>query len=58
MCFKKTVCKIQDSEVQFPCIRLDDVVFRSDARQTSNIRPDDEKFPSGLPFVFRSFELF
>jgi hypothetical protein len=31
MSFKKTLCKIQNSVVQFPCIRSDDVVFRSDA---------------------------
>jgi hypothetical protein len=58
MCFKKTLCRIQDSEVQIPCIRLDDVVFRLDARQSSNIRLDDENFPSGLPSVSKSFELF
>jgi hypothetical protein len=58
MCFKKTLCRIQDSEVQIPCIHLDDLVFRPDARQSSNIRPDEEKVPSGLPSVPRSFELF
>jgi hypothetical protein len=39
MYFKKTMCRIQDNEVQVPCIRLDDVIFRSDAHQclqTSN----------------------
>jgi hypothetical protein len=51
MCFKKTLCIIQDSEVQFFCIRPDDVVFRPDASQSSNIRPDDENFLSGLPSV-------
>jgi hypothetical protein len=58
MCFKKTLCRIQDSEVQVPCIRSDDVVFCPDAHQSSNIHPDDKIFPSGLPFVSRSFELF
>jgi hypothetical protein len=28
MSFKKTLCKIQNSVVQFPCIRSVDVVFR------------------------------
>jgi hypothetical protein len=28
---KKTLCKIQNNTVQFPCIRPDDVVFRPDA---------------------------
>jgi hypothetical protein len=58
MCFKKILCRIQDAEVQVPCIRPDDVVFRSDAHQSSNIHPDDEIFPSRLPSVSRSFELF
>jgi hypothetical protein len=31
MSFKKTLCKMQNSIVQFPCICLDDVVFRLDA---------------------------
>jgi hypothetical protein len=48
MSFKKTLCKIQNSVVQFPCIHPDDVVFR----------PDDENFPSGRPSVSRSFKLF
>jgi hypothetical protein len=47
MCFKKTLCIIQDSEVQIP-----------DSHQSSNIHLDDENCPSGLPSVSRSFELF
>jgi hypothetical protein len=31
MSFKKTLCKIQNSVVQFPCIRPDNVKFRLDA---------------------------
>jgi hypothetical protein len=31
MSFKKTLYKIQNNVVQFPCIRLDDVEFRPDA---------------------------
>jgi hypothetical protein len=58
MYFKKTLCRIQDSEVQISCIRPNDVVFRPDAHQSSNIRLDDEIFLSGLPYVSRSIELF
>jgi hypothetical protein len=58
ICFKKILWRIQDSEVQIPCIHPDDMVFHPDARQTSNIRPDDENFLSRLPSVSRSFQLF
>jgi hypothetical protein len=40
MCFKKTLCRIQVSEVQAPCIRLDDVVI-------SSKRSSVKKHPSG-----------
>jgi hypothetical protein len=58
ICFKNTPCRIQDSEVQVPSILPDDMVFRPDAHQSSNIRSDDKRFLSGLPFVSRSFKLF
>jgi hypothetical protein len=58
MCFKKTLYRIKDSEVQVPCIRLDDVVFCLDAHLSSIIHSDDENFPFGLPSVSRSSELF
>jgi hypothetical protein len=48
-CFKKTLCRNQDSEVQVPCIRLY-------AHLSSIIRPDDEHFFSGLQYVSKSFE--
>jgi hypothetical protein len=50
--------RIQDNEVQIPCIHPDDVEFRPDARQSSNICSDNENFSPGLPSVSRSFELF
>jgi hypothetical protein len=31
---------------------------RPNTRQSNNICPDDENFPSGLPSVSRSFDLF
>jgi hypothetical protein len=58
MCFMETLCRIQDSEVQVPCIHPDDVVFSPDAHMSSNISSDDESFPSGLPYVSKSFKLF
>jgi hypothetical protein len=49
--------RIQDNEVQVPCIRPDDNVFHPDAHLSSIIRLDDENFLSGLQSVSRSFEL-
>jgi hypothetical protein len=40
-----------------PCILLDVPINRPDARQLSNIRPDDVDIPFGLPSVSKSFEL-
>jgi len=54
MYFKKTMCRIQDSEIQVPCIRSDDVVFCPDTHLSSIIRPDDENFPYEPPSVSRS----
>jgi hypothetical protein len=58
ICFKKTLCKNQNSEVQVLCISPDDVVFCPDTHLSSIIRSDDENFSSGLQSVSRSFELF
>jgi hypothetical protein len=58
MCFKKTLCRIQDRKVKsLVSVRMM-WLFRPDAHQSSKIRPDDENFPSGLPSASRSFELF
>jgi hypothetical protein len=54
---KEDYVQISKQLVQFPCIRLDDMVFRSDAHLSSIICPDDENFPSEHPSVSRSFEL-
>jgi len=42
MSFKKTLCKILNSVVQFPYIRLDNVVFRLDAH-LSNHHPSGQR---------------
>jgi hypothetical protein len=42
---------------KFPCIRLDDVIFHSDAHLSSIICLDDENFLSRPPSVSRSFQL-
>jgi hypothetical protein len=58
MCFKKILCGIQNSEVGSLASVRTTWLFRPDAHQSSNIRPDDVVIPSGLPSVFRSFKLF
>jgi hypothetical protein len=49
---------IPSQRSRIPRFRLDVPVNRPDAHQSSNIRPDDVVIPSGLPSMYRSFELF
>jgi hypothetical protein len=56
--FKEDSVQIPTQRSRIPSNRLDDVVFPYGHSSMSNIRPDDENFPSRRLSVSRNFKLF